>query len=186
MLWTLDFTLLDMMQIPLCDDTMTASENNENDCPGDGAYGFDITYKLPSSGSDPSSWLASGWEGSGIVQMFAQPDEDLLIGECTLALRTYVTQKNKESLVGTPSAAATAGIVLGVAALLAMLTCWCWCCRKKRQAKKAKVQSVEDEQTYFRRMEDERSYWSGTGSKATKKTAATKKSSASSVVSELP
>lgn len=186
MLWTLDFNLLDMMQVPLCDESMVADENNANDCPGDGAHAFSITYKLPSAGSDPASWLASGWEGSGIVRMYAEPSEDMMIGECTLALRTYVTQKNKDSLVGTPSAAATAGIVVGVAALLALLAFYCYCCRSKRKAKKAKINAAEDEEAYFKRMEDERSYWSGTGSRASKKTSATKKTNASaSVVSEL-
>ena len=185
-LWTLDFNLLDMMQVPLCDDSMVADGNNANDCPGDGSYDYSVTYKLPSAGSEPTSWLASGWQGSGLVQMFAEPDEAMLIGDCVLALRTYVTKKDQSSLISAPSAAQTAGIVLGSIALLALLILWCYCCRKKRKAKK--VENGLDEQSHFKRMEDERSFWSGSGSRASKKSSATKKTGASappSVVSEL-
>jgi len=186
-LWTIDFNLLDMMQVPLCDDSMVSDENNANDCPGDGSYDYSVTYKLPSAGSEPTSWLASGWEGSGLVQMFAEPNEDMMIGDCVLVLRTYVTKKDQSSLISTPSAAQTAGIVLGSIALFALLMVWCYCCRKKRKAKN-KVNNAEDEQSHFKRMEDERSFWSGTGSRASKKSAATKKTGESappSVVSEL-
>lgn len=136
--------------------------------------------------------FASLRKGSGIVSMYAEPDEDMLIGECTLALRTYVTKKDKDSLVSMPSAAATAGIVLGAAAMLGLLMLWCYCCRKKRKERHAKIQNAEDESTYFKRMEDERSFWSGHGSRASKKSkksSATKKTVATgnqSVVSELP
>ena len=189
-LWTLDFNLLDMYQVPLCDENMVADESNANECPGDGAQSFSVSYKLPSAGSEPASWLASGWRGSGVVRMYAEPSEDMMIGECTLALRTHVTQKNKSSLLGTPSASVTAWMALAAAILLAALSCYCFCCRGKRRGKK-KVENFEDQETYFKRMEDERSYWSGAASKASKKTAATKtsiskKSSASaSVVSEI-
>jgi hypothetical protein len=191
MLWTLDFNLLDMYEVPLCDESMVADESNEGECPGDGAHSFSISYKLPNAGDERASWLASGWRGTGVVRMYAEPSEDMMIGECTLSLRTHVTQKNKSSLVGTPSASVTAWILLASALSLAGLAFYCYCCRGKRKA--AKVENFEDQSTYFKRMEDERSYWSGAGSKASKKTATTKTSmskkshasASASVVSEL-
>ena len=97
MLWTLDFNLLDMYEVPLCDESMVADESNEGECPGDGAHSFSISYKLPNAGDERASWLASGWRGTGVVRMYAEPSEDMMIGECTLSLRTHVTQKNKSS-----------------------------------------------------------------------------------------
>ena len=196
MLWTLDFNLLDMYEVPLCDESMVADESNEQECPGDGANSFSITYELPSAGDERASWLASGWRGSGVVKMYAEPSENMLIGECNLSLRTHVTQKNKSSLVGTPSASVTMWIVVASALSFAALLFYCYCCHGKGKGRK-KVENFEDQSTYFKRMEDERSYWSGAASKASKKTAATKtsmskKSQASaqgsasaSVVSEL-
>lgn len=187
-LWSMDFNLLDMMQVPLCDETMTADESNENECPGDGSHNYALDYKLPSAGNGATSWVASGWEGSGLVQMFAEPNEDMLIGECTLILRTYVTKSNTDTLELTPSASQTAGIVLAVAAMLALLIFWCYCCRRKKQNKIA-VKDVESDETSFKRMEDERSFWSGLGSRASKKSATSKKTEANSealsIVSEL-
>jgi hypothetical protein len=184
-LWTLDFNLFDMMQIPLCSSTLVADANNQNACPGDGTQAFEIPYSLPSAGSNATSWLASGWESSGIIQIFAQQDETMKIGECVLSLKTYVTRSSSEkSLISTPSAAASVGIALAVAAVLAMLGLYCYCCMKKRK-NKSKIQTTGDtDESYFKRLEDEKSYWSGSGSK---KSSATKKTGEhESVVSELP
>jgi len=186
-LFALNFNLVDMMQVPLCDETMVADENNENECPGDGANEYSFTYNLPNAGSEQTSWLASGWEGSGVIQMFAEQNENMKIGECYLDLKTYVTQKStsgEKSLIGTPSAAATVGIVLGAVAVMALACLFCYCCRRKRK-EKAKI-SAEDNESHFKRMEDEKSFWSGTKSAKSSGTKSTKKGSVGSVVSELP
>lgn len=188
-LWTLDFNLLDMMQVPLCDETMVADGSNQNECPGDGAFNYEITYKLPSAGSKQTSWLASGWEGSGLIQMFAEQDENMKIGECILTLKTYVSRSSTEkTLLGTPSAAASVGIALAVAAVLALLCMYCYCCCKRKREKKTKIHALDTEDpSHFSRMEDEKSYWSGVGSKRSKKSSETKQTGGSqSVVSELP
>jgi hypothetical protein len=179
-LWSLQFNLVDMMQVPLCDATMVANANNQNDCPGDGSMDYSITYKLPNAGSEATSWLASGWQGSGLVQMYAQQDESMKIGECVLELKTYVTQKSTEkNLIGTPSAAVTAGIVVAVAAVLSLLFLYCVCCRRKKANDSSNKTVAVEEGSHFKRMEDDKSYWSG--SKKTHVTAASQ-----SVVSDLP
>lgn len=191
----ISFNLLDMMQVPLCDETMVAGEDNQNACPGDGTQNFEVVYKLPSAGKEHTSWLASGWDGSGLIQMFAQQDESLKIGECSLQLKTYVTRpEERNSLLTTPSAAATAGIVLASLAAAGLLLMYCYCCCKRRKAKNSKE---DDEESRFQRMEEEKSYWSGAGSRRSKKSVATKSVATKSietkkegegdtVVSELP
>jgi hypothetical protein len=186
-LWTVDFNLLDMLPINLCDETMVADESNQNACPGDGTQNFEVVYNLPSAGKEQTSWLASGWDGSGLIQIFAAQDETMKIGECSLSLKTYVSRPagERKSLLSTPSAAAAVGISLAVAAVLALLMLYCVCCCKRRKEKNTKVQ--DDEASRFQRMEEEKSYWSGAGSRRSKKSASTKKSEeAETVVSELP
>jgi hypothetical protein len=185
-LFTISFNLLDMMPVPLCDETMVADENNQNACPGDGTHNYEVTYKLPSAGSDQTSWLASGWEGSGLIQMFAEQDKSMKIGECYLSLKTYVSRPagERKSLLSTPSAAATVGICLAAVAVLGILTMYCYCCCR-RKGKNSKVQ--DEEASRFQRMEEEKSYWSGAASRRSKKSNSTKKSEeVESVISELP
>ena len=46
-LFGMDFNLCTMQQVPLCDDTMVADENNANgDCPADGTFAYSIQYTL--------------------------------------------------------------------------------------------------------------------------------------------
>ena len=146
-LWTLDFNLFDMLEIPLCHENMEYDEENEGDCPGNGEYGFQVTYKLPSAGDEKTSWLASGWQGTGMISMYAEPDESMKIGECTLDLQTYVTPAEGEDyLLNIPSAAVAAGIVLGALGVLTLIALYCYCCcGRRRSAKKKKEKSKNQE-----------------------------------------
>lgn len=181
----ISFNLCEMREISLCDESMVADEANENDCPGDGSFGYSITYNLPSAGPEVASWLATGWKGNGVLQIFAAQDESMMIGDCELDLKTFVTQHN-ETLIGAPSAAISTGIALGALAALSLLCCYCYCCRRRRTTKEQpskKQQGADDDESYFHRLEEERSYWSGKSkSNKSKKTEAT---SRQSVVSDL-
>jgi hypothetical protein len=179
-----------MLQVPLCDETMVADEGNQNACPGDGTQNYEFVYKLPSAGSEQTSWLASGWDGSGLIEMYAQQDKSMKIGECSLQLKTYVTRpEERNSLLSTPSAAATVGIVLASVAVACLALLYCYCCCKRRKAKNSKD---DDEESRFQRMEEEKSYWSGAGSRRSKKSVATKsvatkqEQESDTVISELP
>lgn len=196
-LWSLHFNLVDMMQVPLCDESMVADANNQNECPGDGTHKYEFEYTLPKAGTEYTSWLASGWKGSGLIQIFAEQNENMKIGECKLSLNTYVTRKSSEkSLIGTPSAATSLGILVALLVVLAGLGMYCYCCcgKNKRPKKMAKnkVQAMTytanddddgDDAAHFKRMEDEKSFWSG--SKKSKKSASTAKDSSNSVVSDM-
>jgi hypothetical protein len=189
-LFSLQFNLLDMMPVPLCDETMVAADGNQYACPGDGSQNYEVVYKLPSAGSERVSWIASGFEGSGLIQMFAQQDKSMKIGQCSLQLKTYVSRpEERKSLLSTPSAAATAGIVLASILGAGLLTMYCYCCCKRRQSKRTKEY---DEESRFQRMEEDKSYWSGAGSRRSKKSTAAKsvttkkEGEGDTVISELP
>lgn len=160
-LLTLQYNLHEMMPIPLCSDSLTAGSNNQNACPGDGSYGFSFSYKLPSAGEKSTSWLASGWAGSGIMRIYAEQDESMKIGECTFDLKTYVTPTADQGFFQAPSAAATVGIVLGGLAAIALVCLYCYCCAKKRKQKLAdeeketKTISPDDLSTFFKRLDEE-------------------------------
>ena len=189
-LFSMHFNLVEMLQVPLCDETMVAGEDNQYACPGDGTHNYEIVYNLPSAGNEQMSWLASGWDGSGLIQMFAQQDESMKIGECSLQLKTYVTRpEERKSLLTTPSFAATVGIVLASLAVAGLVLMYCHCCCKRRKATNFKE---NDEESRFQRIEEEKSYWSGAGSRRSKKSVAAKsivtkkEGEGDTVVSELP
>jgi hypothetical protein len=180
------FNLCEMQAVALCDDTMVADETNANVCPGDGSFGYDITYRLPSAGPNFTSWLATGWKGHGVLQLFATQDESQMIGDCYMNLKTSVTQTEK-TLIGMPSAFISSFLALGVVAAMALLMFYCHCCRrccqKKTPKKDSFLQDKEDQDTYFKRMEEERSYWSGTSKAKSKRT---ERTDAASTAHEAP
>ena len=164
---TLQYQFFDKAQIPLCGDGLTATTDDAA-CPGDGSYQFSVDYNVPSAGDEHQSWLASGWNGKGVIQIFAEADETMLIGECSFVLDTYVTPATEANFysrtVNPPSAAATVGIVLGTLAALGLVCLYCYCC--KRKAKKALVDDEyyvpthgskqgDDVSAFFKRLDDE-------------------------------
>jgi hypothetical protein len=161
-LMTLKYTFQDMMPVPLCSEYLTAGENNGGECPADGTYAFSVSYDLPSAGEQSTSWLASGWAGSGSIRMYAEEDESMLIGDCTFNLKTYVTPTAEKGFFQTPSAAATVGIVLGTLAAVALLCLWCYCCAKKKKQKVTgsaddtkSVVTKDDLSTFFKRLDED-------------------------------
>ncbi|GKZ00104.1 hypothetical protein MPSEU_000963800 [Mayamaea pseudoterrestris] len=143
---TLQYQFFDKAQIPLCSDGLTATTDDAA-CPGDGSYQFSVEYNLPSAGNEHQSWLASGWNGNGVIQIFAEADENMLIGECTFVLDTFVTPATEANFysrtVNPPSAAATVGIVMGALAVLGLICLYCYCCRRK-----SKVLADTDDEYY--------------------------------------
>lgn len=124
----------------------------EQECPADGSYPFSIQYVLPSAGTEQASWMATGWTGTGLLQMYAQRNDQMKIGECRLTLSTYVTKKDESSLLGAPSAAATAGIIIALIFAAMLMCCYCYCCIKTRKTKKEELMAGDDITSSFRRM----------------------------------
>lgn len=79
------------------------------ECPQDGTYDFVAGLHLPSYGS---SWLATGWHDYGEVSLYADANQEYLIGSCEIH---YVTQVTSNSSIHPLSAFATVFIVGGVA-----------------------------------------------------------------------
>jgi hypothetical protein len=137
-LFNLNFNLFEMKPIYLCDDyTMTANEGYggyEYTCPGDGSYNYAVNYTLPSAGKQSQSWLGSGWQPHGVIQMFAEADSSMLIGECNLTLATYVTPASGQQYQ-TPPASLVSAVVLGTLLALGLLWFCCCCCTKNQEQK---------------------------------------------------
>lgn len=152
------YDLFDMREVLLCD-SIYQEEGNQYDCPGDGAYDFSMTYALPDSASGVMSWLATGWSGEADVTFYAEQDvAGMVIGHCTLNLQTYVTPDEEKGLMQTPSAAATAGIVLALVVLSLFCCAYCYCtscCRRKDRNTHTGVNRGHDGLTAsFKQMDD--------------------------------
>lgn len=173
-LLTLNYNFFELMPINLCSDYLAENENNEGGCPADGSYDFSVTYGLPSAGEESTSWLASGWAGSGVIQIFATEDGSTLIGECTFNLKTYVTPSADKGVFQTPSAAVTVGIVLGALAVFALVCLYCYCCcRKRRRQRTSNDNKSTGGETssfsFFRRMDDKKTVTSKSTTKGSAK-----------------
>jgi hypothetical protein len=164
-LLTLGYKFFDMMPVPLCS-TVTASSSNTNACPGDGAYTFSFTYPLPNVGNQKLSYLASGWSGKSVIALYAEKSETMMIGKCTLRLKTSLSPGEVSSgskSIPTPSAAASAAILVGALALIVLSCLYCHCCRKKAVTSSSAVTnkrqshaSPDDVSSFFKTMDDDR------------------------------
>ncbi|GAX22133.1 hypothetical protein FisN_6Hh383 [Fistulifera solaris] len=152
---TLEYKPFEMRQFQLCHGNLVQGQDSQSECPADGTYMYSISYKLPASGGGHPVWLASGFQGNGVIRMYAEQDERMLIGECHLRLKTYVT-KTDENTFGplvTPSAAVTLGIASAFLALLGLCSCFRRCCFRRRR----KVEdAVLENESLFTRMEDDK------------------------------
>lgn len=145
-----------MKQIQLCSENLVSGDENQSECPGDGSYSYSVQYKLPSAGDDKTLWLASGFQGDGVIQMFAEEDERMLIGECQVTLKTYVT-RTEENMYGpfeTPSAAASIGMILALSALIGLCCCYSYCCIRCKKRNTEEI--INEKEAGFVRMEDEK------------------------------
>jgi hypothetical protein len=138
------------------DDAAAAEQANENDnaqCDlSDGYYSFSLSYTLPDY-EDNTSWLATGWRGTGYIKMFSDDSsmDESLIGSCTFRFDTMVTQSSNGGMT-IPTAATTLAIIAGVFALVGAVCCYWSCCRGRRKAKAA---APSDTSTAYKRTQDD-------------------------------
>ncbi|GAX14601.1 hypothetical protein FisN_6Lh383 [Fistulifera solaris] len=152
---TLEYKPFEMRQFQLCHGSLVQGQDSQSACPADGTYMYSISYKLPAAGGGHPVWLASGFQGNGVIRMYAEQDERMLIGECHLRLKTYVTRTDENTFgpLVTPSAAVTLGIVSAFMALVGLCCCYSRCCVRRRM----KVQdAVSENESLFTRMEDDK------------------------------
>ena len=175
---TLSYNLFQMAEMDLCYDNVVYAtyDDDATTCPGDGTYDFEVYYDLPPAADESASWLATGWQGVGNLYMYSQVDESMLIGECTMDLKTYVTPTDNFSIIQTPSAAAVVGILAGLAATTFLICFYLACCRRTP----TKTVNEQDVTIKYRNMSEEMD-----DETFESKSRATDKTNDSSVVSEL-
>jgi len=158
---TINYNMKEMMPVPLCSYYITQDEeeDGDNECPADGSYQFAVNFALPSAGGETTSWLATGWAGTGTFSIYAEPDTSMLIGQCKFSLKTYVTTDEERGIFQTPSAAASVGMALGTLAALVLVVLYMRCCRRRNQDEQQKAGlaslSSDDISTLFKRLDDE-------------------------------
>ena len=159
---TLDYKPFDMKVFQLCSENLVQDNNSQSssstECPADGAYTYSIPYKLPAAGSGHPVWLASGFQGTGMVQMYAEQDERMLIGECQLRLKTYVTRTEENTFgpLSTPSAAISLGMASALVALIGLCCCYSRCCIRRRKVSTSIQDSATENGALFTRMDDDK------------------------------
>lgn len=153
---TMKYDLFNDLPLDMCGQWVQDPNYRDDDgyasgCPEDGQYTVSVPYTLPSSG-DATSWLATGWAGSGDIQVYSQQnsnnDDAYLVGHCVFQLKTAVTRSPAGSDSGfwlgahPPSAATTSIILLVLLALLLLCCCYCACRRRKTAVVASDTSSV--------------------------------------------
>jgi hypothetical protein len=146
-------------EVDLCTDLVKDEteeyDNYENDCPVDGSYWFNVTYTLPGIGEQPAtSWLATGFQGTGIISMTAAADDsDTYIGYCEFGLDVLVTRSENGSFRG-PSAQTAIWLIFG-SALICCISCFCGrrACMKEKKIKTAEKSDESD--NHFIKLHDD-------------------------------
>jgi hypothetical protein len=146
---TLTYHLFDDLAVNLCHENMVAGADNRP-CPGDGTYSFEMEYPLPST-ADSSSWLATGWAGTGEIAMYAEKNNlETLVGYCTFSMATGVTASASQKF-NPPSASTTSGILAGLIVAIFLAVAYCACCRGRRStsSKRGQTDFEQDAQTHL-------------------------------------
>lgn len=142
------YELFHVLPFNFCGEWIKNGRYNYNECPGDGKYHFEVPYQLPKS-YDSTVWLATGWQGSSEMKVYAQRDEESqVILDCKLHFKTYVTQSNESDWKTLPSAAAVTFSLVGIIVLMTCCLCYL-ACRPLR-----KHVTDEDYSTDFRKLEE--------------------------------
>lgn len=136
---SLEFDLLQYLQVPICGEYITEEENAQNECPADGTYDFYLPYVIPDHEESQATWLVTGWSGQGEISFFSEANNIYsLIGTCQLHFSTAATQNTGHpilSKVPIPSALVTSAVLVAFVAFLA-LTCVCRTVRDYTTGKK--------------------------------------------------
>jgi hypothetical protein len=145
---TLNYDLFDNFPLDICSQTyIEANASNTDACPGDGTYYFKLQYELPST-DNTKSWFASGWKGSGEITFYSeQTSSSSKVADCKLLLGTSVSAA-QDSNFRAPSAAITSLVVILLAVLVALLSLYVACRRRKPRVDKEDLIS-------FHRMNDD-------------------------------
>jgi hypothetical protein len=132
-LLSMEYTLFRDLKFDFCGGWVTPSEGNGNGCPEDGSYDLSLQYDLPWDDQDITTWLATGWQGQTDLEVYSNATdsdpEGVLLAQCKLQWKTYVTQSSEEGWQTLPSAAQSSIIVLVIMVAMCLvctyLTFWC-------------------------------------------------------------
>ena len=123
-LLSLEYELLEYLQVPICGLYVFEDETNDGECPDDGKYEFYMPYVLPDE-QTKLSWLATGWDGVSEISFYSEANNiDSLIGHCKLHFATSVTPSDNSILakLPIPTAKVTMIVILAFSGLM-LLSC---------------------------------------------------------------
>lgn len=153
---TFERKIVNFVQIPICSSFSANEYNMYGDCPSDGRYLFDTSYRLPAQESGFMEWITSGYSGEVVLDIYLRND---LVGRCVVGTKTLVSGSYNKSTM-TPSGKIGAIMALLAIGLLIAFVVFriIKACRTKRKARKTipvedPIQGDTSSMTY-RRMND--------------------------------
>jgi hypothetical protein len=108
---TIQYKLLDKMDVPVCSAFTASNYNKYGDCPADGTYTFSSTFSFPRPQSSFVEWAASGYDGQIDLKIYFDSD---LVGRCIVQASTIRTEASRmpSGKIGAVVAATLVGLFL--------------------------------------------------------------------------
>lgn len=148
--------LLKMARVPICSGFSVNGYNMYSDCPTDGRYVFETSYKMKAPESSFMEWATSGFDGDILLDFYFRND---LVGRCVVEAKTFVSGSYyKKQQVAAPSGKVAAIVVLTLLAIMVAYFIFLIikaCCIKRRVQRKTLDQTPyqDDEALNYSRME---------------------------------
>lgn len=158
-LLSMEYSLFKYLPFDFCGSWVTPSEDNGDECPTDGVYGFSLPYVLPWDDQDITTWVATGWQGTTNLVVYSNSSASATtLASCKLHWKTYVTQSSEDGWHTLPSAAHSAIILACIMAAMCLFCTYLTCCRR-RGRNKAMLDVIEptpegEATGSFKRMDD--------------------------------
>jgi hypothetical protein len=144
---TFSHQLVDMAQVPVCNQFTANDYNMYGDCPADGRYSYEAQYNFPAPSSDLMSWATTGYEGDITLDIYLGNTE--LVGRCVIGAKTMVTGSyEKGTFESVPSGMIATIVVMSITLLLCMyIVCLLVkSCRSQRVENRKSLEAEPDEE----------------------------------------
>lgn len=146
--------LVKMARVPICSGFSANGYSTYDDCPADGRYAFETSYRFKAPESSIMEWAVSGYDGDVLLDFYFRND---LVGRCVVETKTFISGYYYKE-VSPPSGKVAAIVALTLLAIMVAYIIFLFikaCCikRKKQQKLLYDTPSQDDEGLNYSQMD---------------------------------
>ena len=137
--------LVKMARVPICSGFSVDGYNMYDDCPSDGRYVFETSYKFKAPESSFVDWATSGYEGDIVLDFYFRND---LVGRCVVETKTFLSgyyYKEASPPSGKVAAILALTLLAIMLAYIIFLVIKACCIKRKLQRRKLHEAPTQDD-----------------------------------------